>query len=88
MLFPSEDGQLEAGRETTACEEKRSILHEAEGVGNSVARSLLQRLPVRVLHLTPNVRGNAGPTDWRQAREAEDVPHGVAGLVPSRWASR
>ena len=37
---------------------------------------------------TPNVRGNAGPTGWRQAREAEDVPHGLAGLVPSRWASR
>ena len=36
----------------------------------------------------PNVRGNAGPTGWRQAREAEDVPHGFAGLVPSRWASR
>ncbi len=36
----------------------------------------------------PNVRGNAGPTDWRQAREADDAPHGFAGLVPSRWASR
>ena len=36
----------------------------------------------------PNVRGNAGPTGWRQAREDEDVPHGLAGLVPSRWASR
>jgi len=35
----------------------------------------------------PNVRGEAGPTVGRQAREDDDMPHGFAGLVARRWAS-
>jgi len=36
----------------------------------------------------PNVRGNSGPAVGRQAREDDDVPHGLAGLLARRWASR
>ncbi len=36
----------------------------------------------------PNVRGNAGPAVGCLAREADDEPHGFAGQVPRRWASR
>ena len=34
-----------------------------------------------------NVRGEAGPTAWRQAREEDGRPRRFAGLVPRRWAS-
>ena len=63
-----------------------------EAVLGSVAcatpKSAEQATTSNLCFMMPNVRGNAGPTDWCQAREDEDVPHGFAGLVPSRWASR
>jgi len=37
--------------------------------------------------LMPNVRAKLGPTVWRQAREADDKQHGLAGLASRRWAS-
>ncbi len=37
--------------------------------------------------MTPNVRGKAGPAVGRQAREADDRPGCIAGLVARRWAS-
>ena len=38
--------------------------------------------------VTPNVRGNAGPAEGRQARRKDDRPLLEAGLVDCRWASR
>ncbi|MGH3056183.1 MAG: hypothetical protein ACRDL7_14510 [Gaiellaceae bacterium] len=35
----------------------------------------------------PNVRGEAGPTVGRQAREEDDNQGRIAGLVARRWAS-
>jgi len=35
----------------------------------------------------PNVRVKRAPTAWRQARAADDRPHGRAGLVPRCWGS-
>ena len=44
-----------------------------------------EHTPVGVV--TPNVRGEAGPTVRRQAREVDDSQRHLAGLVACRWAS-
>ncbi len=42
----------------------------------------------RCVIATPNVRGNAGPAEGRQARRKDDKQSLEPGLVDCRWASR
>jgi hypothetical protein len=42
---------------------------------------------IRGVFMTPNVRAKRAPAAWRQAREADDMPGCLAGLVACRWCS-